>query len=294
MPQLSLHPSSRSRRWLFFALAGALVLLLHGLLLVMLAPSGIDPEAAPAAATTLSVRSVTLSAPPPTAVVMPAAPPTRQPARQPASAAPAPQVARMPRPIDPAQVPPAAVAVAAAAAPVEPVAAPVELPAATAFEVPVYPTRLPAASTWHYGLTRGVASGQAQLSWQPDEQQGYRMQLEGVIAGITVLDWVSSGAIDDAGIAPDRFAIRRGGKDRQAANFQRDAGKITFSGPTHEVPLVAGVQDRLSWMLQLAAVIEAAPQRFGPGQRVALMVIGARGGADVWTFDVIGAQRVGD
>jgi Protein of unknown function (DUF3108) len=158
----------------------------------------------------------------------------------------------------------------------------------------VYATRLPPAGTWRYQLTRGIASGDAQLSWQPNEQQHYEMRLEGSVAGITVLDWVSTGAIDSAGIAPDRFVIRRRGKDNQAANFQRDAGKITFSGPTHELPLIAGVQDRLSWMLQLAAVIEAAPQRFAAGSAVVLMVVGARGGADVWTFKVIGADRVGE
>jgi hypothetical protein len=158
----------------------------------------------------------------------------------------------------------------------------------------VYATRLPPPDTWRYQLTRGIASGDAVLSWQPNEQQRYELKLEGFIAGITVLDWVSTGAIDNAGIAPDRFVIRRRGKDSQAANFQRDAGKITFSGPTHELPLIAGVQDRLSWMVQLPAVIEAAPQRFGAGASVVLMVIGARGGADVWTFNVIGAERVGD
>ena len=105
---------------------------------------------------------------------------------------------------------------------------------------------------------------------------------------------MSGGTLDSGGIAPDRFVIRRRGKDSQAANFQRDAGKITFSGPTHEVPLLAGVQDRLSWMVQLPAVIEAAPQRFGAGSSVALMVIGARGGADVWTFKVVGAERLGE
>jgi hypothetical protein len=111
---------------------------------------------------------------------------------------------------------------------------------------------------------------------------------------VTVLDWSSQGALDGAGIAPERFAVRRRGRDSQAANFQRDAGKVTFSGPTHELPLLPGVQDRLSWLLQLPAVIDAAPERFGPGARVTLMVVGARGGADVWTFGVAGADRVGD
>lgn len=165
---------------------------------------------------------------------------------------------------------------------------------APAIDVPVYATRLPPPGTWRYLLTRGIASGDAHLSWQPTEQQRYQMRLEGFIAGITVLDWVSTGGLDGAGIAPDRFVIRRRGKDSQAANFQRDAGKITFSGPTHELPLIAGVQDRLTWMLQLPAVIAAAPERFGAGTSVVLMVIGARGGADVWTFNVIGTERVGE
>jgi hypothetical protein len=39
------------------------------------------------------------------------------------------------------------------------------------------------------------------------------------------------------GIAPARFAVRRRGSDTHAANFQREAGKITFCGPTHELPL---------------------------------------------------------
>jgi hypothetical protein len=87
--------------------------------------------------------------------------------------------------------------------------------------------------------------------------------------------------------------IRRRGRDSQAANFQRDARKITFSGPTHEVPLLPGVQDRLSWMLQVAAIVQAAPERFVAGSTLTLMVVGARGGADVWRFDVAGFEDSG-
>ena len=45
-----------------------------------------------------------------------------------------------------------------------------------------------------------------------------------------------------------------------------------------------GTQDRLSWMLQLAAVAAAEPQRMASGGKVVLYVVGARGGADVWVF----------
>ncbi len=303
MPQLSVLPSSLSRRWLFFVLAGVAVLALHGLLLVTLAPSWVDPEEPAAAAPTLNVRSVTAPAPaaptvPAVGEVAPAprvtpAPPARKVARVPPPPKPAASAVPVPTP------PPEPVVTVAAAEAAPPSEAPAsaaasEPPPAPAIDVPVYATRLPPPGAWRYQLTRGIASGEALLSWSPTEQQRYELKLEGFVAGISVLDWVSSGAIDHAGIAPDRFVIRRRGKDSQAANFQRDAGKITFSGPTHELPLIAGVQDRLTWMLQLPAVIEAAPQRFGAGSTVVLMVVGARGGADVWTFKVIGAEPVGD
>jgi Protein of unknown function (DUF3108) len=300
VPQLSVLPASLSRRWLFFVLAGVAVLALHWLLLVTLAPAWVDPEEPAAAAPVLNVRSVTVPAPslpavvqtlPAPSVVAPKAPPkvVRLPPPPPKPAASAAKPAPPPEPMVVA-----AVAEPAPSAPApDPVAAS-EPPPAPAIDVPVYATRLPPPGTWRYELTRGIASGDAVLSWRPDEQQRYEIKLEGFIAGITVLDWVSSGGIDNAGIAPERFVIRRRGKDSQAANFQRDAGKVTFSGPTHELPLIAGVQDRLSWMVQLPAVIEAAPQRFGAGASVVLMVIGARGGADVWTFNVVGPDRIGE
>lgn len=163
---------------------------------------------------------------------------------------------------------------------------------AGAVDLPVYATRLPAAGRWRYQLQRGLAVGEADLTWAPGTDGRYEVRLEGRIAGLTVLDWASQGMVDAHGLAPERFAIRRRGRDQQAANFQRDAGKITFSGPTHELPLLPGVQDRLGWLVQLGAVIEAAPERFVRGSRVVLMVVGARGGAEVWTFAVEGGDAV--
>jgi hypothetical protein len=290
---LSNSMPSASRRWPFFVAAIAAVLAVHALLLFAWAPAWIDPEEPPSPAPALAVRSVAL---PPVPV---AAPVEVAPAPAPAAKPPVPKVARAtpPKvpasaPVPPVVTPPVEVAAAPAPVVVEVPAVAVEPASAPTIDVPVYATRLPAPGTWRYALSRGIASGDAQLSWRPDEQSRYEMRLEGFIAGLAVLDWVSTGAIDAAGIAPERFVIRRRGRDSQAANFQRDAGKITWSGPTHEVPIVPGVQDRLSWMLQLPAVVEAAPQRFGAGTNVVLMVIGARGGADVWTFRVSGADTV--
>ena len=166
--------------------------------------------------------------------------------------------------------------------------------ATTLIEVPVYATRLPPAGRWTYRMQRGLAVGLAELDWAPEAEARYTLRLQGRIAGVTLLDWASQGALDAAGVAPERFALRRRGRDTQAANFQREASKITFSGPTHEVPLLPGAQDRLSWMVQLPAVVAAAPERYAAGTLVRLFVAGARGDADVWTFVVQGIDLLGD
>jgi hypothetical protein len=87
------------------------------------------------------------------------------------------------------------------------------------------------------------------------------------------------------------LADRRQGRDVRAANFQREHGKITFSGPRWELPLQAGTQDRLSWLVQLVA-IAGAPDGLQPGREVSLQVVGARGALNDWRFEVRGLQRV--
>ncbi len=296
----------RGRRGALFAAAIVCVAALHWLALATLGPPWFEPEGPPGVPEPLRVRSVAAVDPAPMAAMPapreaavappgPAKPARRPPPSEPAASAPPPERAHQP-------AAPAAAVEAVAAAPAEaattaPTAATIEAQEATAaavVDLPVYPTRMPAAGRWQYRLQRGLAVGEAVLVWQPQPGAGYEMRLQGRIAGVTVLDWASHGAIDGAGIAPERYAIRRRGRDHQAANFQRDADKITFSGPTHELPLLAGVQDRLTWMLQLAAIVDAGPERFGPGARIVLMVVGARGGSDIWTFAVTGPDRVGE
>jgi hypothetical protein len=182
---------------------------------------------------------------------------------------------------------PAVVALAAAAAPAGAAAT------APAVEVPVYPTRLPPAFTTRYTLHRGLLSGRGSLTWAPSaDGTHYESRLEGSVGGFNVLDWASAGVIDRAGVAPERFLVRRRGRDAQAANFQRQAGKITYSGPSVQYDLPVGAQDRLSWMVQIGGVLNAAPQRYGVGSHLSFFVSGARGDADLWEFTVLGLENV--
>jgi hypothetical protein len=157
--------------------------------------------------------------------------------------------------------------------------------------LPVYATALPPPLLRRYRLERGLLWGTGELRWRPGAGQ-YEASLTGEVAGINVLDWRSAGALDGAGIAPERYLVRRRGREAQAANFQREAGKITYSGPGSEFPLPAGAQDRLSVLLQIPAIVAADPQRFTAGARIQLFVTGARGDADAWTFSVEGEEPV--
>lgn len=156
-------------------------------------------------------------------------------------------------------------------------------------EVPVYPTRIPPPAVLTYDLRRGMFSGTGALSWSPEGDR-YSARLEGRIAGLTVLEWSSEGRFDRAGLAPDRYVDRRRTGSRQAANFQREAGKVSYSGPSIEHPLVPGAQDRLSWMLQLAAIARARPGAIAEAATISMWVSGARGDGDVWTFRSKGVQ----
>jgi hypothetical protein len=176
------------------------------------------------------------------------------------------------------------------------------LPAETALEltpiadisqndIPVYRTKLPPPMTLGYELTYGRWTGRGELLWRPTGT-GYEARLEGRVAGMKIITLASQGGIDAAGLAPVRYTDQRRGRGEQAANFQRKAGKISFSGNTAEFPLLQGSQDRLSWMLQLAAIAQAEPKRVASGARIVLHVVGARGDADVWAFQVEGPEEV--
>jgi hypothetical protein len=140
-------------------------------------------------------------------------------------------------------------------------------------------------------MRKGALAGTGDLSWKPSEH-GYELRLEGRVGGLLVLTQTSTGAIDAHGLAPLRYTDQRARRSAVAANFQRDKGKITYSGPQAEVALPPGSQDRLSWMLQIAAVLNAQPELAAPGGTVELFVSGAQADADRWRFHFEGEEML--
>jgi Protein of unknown function (DUF3108) len=158
--------------------------------------------------------------------------------------------------------------------------------------VPTYATLLPPSVALRYRVSRGERQGQAEFQWER-EGNAYRLSLQDDLSPRGVHGRASQGQVNEHGLAPERFAESRKQREVRAANFNREAGQVSFSAVTSNQPWQPGMQDRLSWWIQLAGIVQAAPQRFGAGQRIELPVVGTRGASEVWVFEVQGEAEVG-
>ena len=158
-------------------------------------------------------------------------------------------------------------------------------------DVPLYATMIPPAASLQFRMRRGAVQGNAALSWRTSGEQ-YEARLESRVAGALLLAQSSQGAFDAAGLAPQRFVDQRARRGALAISFQREAGKISFSSVSAEIELGAGVQDRLSWLVQLVAIAGAEPQRLAPEGKITLAVVGVRGDAALWHFVSLGEGRL--
>jgi len=164
---------------------------------------------------------------------------------------------------------------------VQPPAPAVEAPTA-APDAPLL--RLAGPASWQYRLRQGGQDGEAQLDWQPQGDGRYSLRLTRRIGERALPAWESLGHTGSSGLAPERFALQRGGQDRQAINFDAEGRRISFSSSPNLLEMPEGAQDRLSWWLQLAALVQAAP---APGGRWRVWVAGLRGELREWTFDAV-------
>ncbi len=157
--------------------------------------------------------------------------------------------------------------------------------------IPHYATQMPPPMLLRYEMHRGALRGTGELAWRPQAGR-YELRLDARIGPLALLTQSSTGGFDSAGMAPVRFTDQRMRKAVQAVNFQRDAGKVSFSGPSTEYPLRPGMQDRLSWMVQLAAIISAEPALRATGAKVSVLVVGSQGDASVWAFRCMGVEAL--
>lgn len=154
-----------------------------------------------------------------------------------------------------------------------------------------YSTVIPPSANLRFRMRRGAVLGHAELNWLVREDH-YELRLESRVAGALLLAQSSQGGFDDSGLAPQRFTDQRARRGTLAVNFQRDAGKITFSAVPNELLLGMGAQDRLSWLVQLAAIAGAEPRRLAAGGEISLQVVGARADVVWWHFVSLGEGQI--
>ena len=221
------------------------------------------------------------AAPAPMALAASPAPETAPaPAPAPAPANPAPAPAPAPEPAQPAARSPADAAVMKVAA-AGPATRPAPAPAAS-----TRPVLVPPPARFHYDVAlqaKGISlRGQGELAWAHDGRQ-YEAKLEVSNPLLPRRVQRSTGRITEDGLAPDYFLDK--GRSEQAAHFDRDKGRVIFSNNRPPADLQAGLQDRLSVLMQLAALVGGQPSRFKPGTEIAIPTASTRE-TEEWVFAV--------
>lgn len=273
------EPPARRRRWVAPGLLAVAALCLHGWLIDGLVGGRLRPAGVHAAV--VQVRSVVRVEPVrpvvPGPVVMPVPPVVQGAAADSPGALPEPRVA--------------ATDEQDRAEPANPAPSPADAPP-PGQAPPVYPTKIPAPVLLRYALRVSGQHGEASLAWRHDGQV-YGLELAGRgLREQPLIEQRSSGGFDAAGLAPERFTDRRRGRGTLAANFRRDVGRISFSGPSVDYPAWPGAQDRLSWLVQAVAIIAATDPVAARMPEFTLFVVDARGVGELWRFVDQGPEQV--
>ncbi|MEO8935331.1 MAG: DUF3108 domain-containing protein [Burkholderiaceae bacterium] len=206
-----------------------------------------------------------------------AAPPAAQPQPQPPVSAPTPAPTPTPNPEPPVAPPPTT--------PQVPAVAPAS--AQLLYKVASVDTKN-ADPTHFYGI--------GSIDWTIDDGH-YRSDLKATLQmlfiRIDVLALHSEGAITPAGLAPDRYTETPRKRATVATSFNRDARQsVTFSSSQSSVPLVAGVQDRLSVLFQIGGLLLANAEQGAAGGHIQIPVAGIRGEVENWTFASQGVEAI--
>ena len=111
---------------------------------------------------------------------------------------------------------------------------------------------IPGSVRLHYKVSCAGAAwrwpAQGELLWRHDGET-YEARLEISAPLLRARTQHSTGRITAEGLAPLRFSDKA--RSEEAAHFERDQGKVSFSSNRPDAPLLPGAQDRLSVLLQL-------------------------------------------
>ncbi|QCB47174.1 DUF3108 domain-containing protein [Hydrogenophaga sp. PAMC20947] len=155
-------------------------------------------------------------------------------------------------------------------------------PAAAA---PLPPARLPPSANLSYGVAGQIKGlnyqAGGELRWRQDGST-YEARQEVSVFLLGSIVQTSTGQVNAAGLAPDRFSDKR--RKEKSAEFDRKTQSIRYSNNARVDTLLAGAQDQVSISLQLGGLLNANPQ-YTEGQTLSLPVSGASS-TETWSFDI--------
>jgi len=142
---------------------------------------------------------------------------------------------------------------------------------------------LPPTGDWHFhvyfgGYEKGLKVAVLEYAIEHDGRR-YLIRsaahAEGLAALVYsgVLSQRSEGGLTPAGLVPTRYWEQRGKRPERWVNLDHRRREVVFSGHP-PLPLVEGVQDRLSALVQLGLLARARPERFTAGKAVEFPELG--------------------
>lgn len=166
---------------------------------------------------------------------------------------------------------------------------PAQEPATTHYKV-----SLPSSAELKYdvqALREGqMVYGSGKIGWQSDGER-YTVNGKASVLFFTVLDFKSSGVIDQFGVAPVIYTEKRFRKPETNTHFNREPNTISFSASTVSYPRAGGEQDRASVIWQLAGIGRGDTEKFVPGAEIDFFVAGVHD-AETWRIQIIGQEEI--
>lgn len=157
--------------------------------------------------------------------------------------------------------------------------APRDIPTVLAEAPPA--VELPGRVSIAYKATTSVADGVAHYKWKREGEKyefASTIQAEGFFVNLFAgtLTQQSTGTISATGLEPALFSIRRGEKEPDTAEFQRDLQQVRLSRGSQSrlVPMPPNLQDTQSFLFQLAF---EAPKLKTAEDRLTILVTNGRG-----------------
>ena len=148
------------------------------------------------------------------------------------------------------------------------------------------PVRIPRAAELGF-QAQGTIGGQAfavpvTMQWRQDGQW-YESRLGFYNPKVGTRTREVAGLLTPQGLAPARLLMNV--PDAQTIQFDYAKGQVAFSASGAEAPLAAGMQDRLSVLFQLGALLAGDPERYPVGTAISLPAAFERG-EGTWRFAV--------